>query len=80
MQAWSGQYSSSQAIAPSATAFVNCRALVCAVGGTVTVVQGPIGAQSAPQTITLVAGTPMPIELNCGLLTAATATGIEALS
>jgi hypothetical protein len=66
---WSGTYSSSQPAAASATAFVNCRAILCLTAGSITYQQGPIGSPGAAQTIPMTIGEILPIELNQGLIT-----------
>jgi hypothetical protein len=75
-----GTYSSAQPIVPSDTTRVNCRAIVVGVAGNLVITNGPIGAPTGPTVIAVVAGI-FPIELNEGLVNAATtATGLVGLA
>lgn len=77
---WSGQFSSSQPAAASASALVNCRAILCTTAGSITYQQGPIGAPGAAQTVPMLAGVVYPIELNQGLITSLGAGAYELLA
>jgi hypothetical protein len=80
---WSGQYSSSQPIAPADNVqAVNCRAIFVTGAGNIIVKQGPIGALGPAETFAVTAGEILPIELNNGVVmaTGTTATGLIALA
>jgi hypothetical protein len=78
MQTLASEYSQLVAVTPSDTTLLNCRALVVAVGGTL-VLTTAIGVSAV--TLTAIAGMIYPIQLNAGLVGAAsTATGIVALT
>jgi len=77
---WSGTYSSSQPAVASASAPVNCRAILCTTAGSITYQQGPIGALGPATTIAMVAGQTLPVELNGGLITGLGAGAYELLA
>lgn len=80
MQLWPGQYSSFQAITPSDTTLINCRAIY--VGGAGNLAVSP--DKTAGTTTTFTAppvGSIVPVELNQGrVMAATTATLLIALS
>lgn len=72
-----GTYSSFAAVTPSNTTLINCRAIFAAGAGTIVVAPSVNGTQV---TFTVIAGQVLPIELNQGIIAAAsTATGIVVL-
>jgi len=74
MQNWlGGTYSSSAPVTPSDTTRINCRAiLVEGAAGNIVFTTGPIGAPTGPVTIPVLAGALINLELNEGLINAAT--------
>jgi len=79
MQNWmGGTYSSFAAIAPSNTTPLTCRAIFAAGAGTIIVAPAVGGTQV---TFTVLAGSILPVELNQGIVAAASsATGLVALA